>query len=198
MVYLWFSKRLMNMKFLIGIVALLILILAGCSTQTTVKYQCVDGSFVDSVNLCSSKTCPEANCPKLDCNACPVKTETKIETQTLTKYQCWDDTIKDNLKDCTTLEQRLTANPIVLEGSDNQVTDKFYLKKGLAIFKNKYVGQYNFIAYLIDSEGNNIGIVANTIGSSETSSSAKIDTAGYYRIEVTAWPGSDWTIRVEQ
>ena len=66
------------MKFLIGILALLILALAGCSTQTTVKYQCADGSFVDSANLRSSKTCPEVNCPKVDCDSCPVKTENKI------------------------------------------------------------------------------------------------------------------------
>ena len=184
------------MKYFTVLLILSILVLSSCS-QTVVKYQCADGSFLDSANSCPSVSC-KTDCPKLDCASCPVKTETKTVERVVTKYQCYDDTIKDNLKDCTTLEQRLTANPVVLEGSDNQVTDKFYLKKGLAIFKNKYVGQHNFIAYLIDSEGNDVRIVANTIGSSETSSSAKIDIAGYYRIKVTAWPGSDWTIRIEQ
>ena len=85
------------MKFLIEIVVLLILVLAGCSIQTTVKYQCVDGSFVDSANLCPSKTCPESNCPKLDCASCPDKTETK----NIINYQCYDGTIKDSEKECT-------------------------------------------------------------------------------------------------
>ena len=182
---------------ILGILLLSILVLAGCSSQTIVKYQCADGSFVDSADACPSVEC-QTNCPKLDCSSCPVKTETKTVEKIVTKYQCYDGSVKDNLNDCTTMEQRLTANPIILKGSGNQVTDKFYLKKGLAIFKNKYVGQLNFIADLIDSEGNDIELVANTIGTSETSSYAKIDTAGYYRIGVTAWSGSNWTIRVEQ
>ena len=176
---------------------LCIVFIVGCS-QTVVKYQCVDGTFVDSIEKCSVKICPETTCPKLDCGVCPVKTETQTVEKVVTKYQCYDNSIKDNLADCTTLEQRLTANPVVLSGSGNQVTDKFYLKKGLVIFNNTYVGQMNFIAYLIDADGNNVALVANTIGTSETSSSAKIDTEGYYRIEVTAWSGSDWTIGVGQ
>ncbi len=66
------------MRFLMVIAALLVLILAGCSVQTIIKYQCADGSFVDSANLCSSKACTEVKCPKLDCTSCPVKTENKI------------------------------------------------------------------------------------------------------------------------
>ena len=76
--------------------------MSGCS-QTVVKYQCADGSFVDSVNLCSSKTCPEANCPKLDCASCPVRTETKIETKTVEKtlYVCPDEkTVVSSMVDC--------------------------------------------------------------------------------------------------
>lgn len=92
------------MKILIFLfMTLLILVLAGCSTQTMVKYQCVDGSFVDSVNLCSSKNCPESNCPKLDCASCPVKTETKVETKTIEKilYVCPDEkTTVSDIIDC--------------------------------------------------------------------------------------------------
>lgn len=149
----------------------------------------------------------ETNCPELNCSNCPqIKCENldcsqcskQIETQTIMKYQCYDNHIKDKLEDCSTLEERASTEPIILTGSGNQVTDKFYLKQGIAIFKNKYNGDYNFIAYLIDSDGDNIDLVANTIGTSDTSSSTKITTAGYYRIEVTAWSGSDWTITVEQ
>ena len=92
------------MKYLILLLTVLTLVLAGCSSQTTLKYQCVDGTFVDSTDLCSSKTCPEANCPKSDCSACPVKTETKIQTQTITKniYICPDGTTEvENKVECT-------------------------------------------------------------------------------------------------
>lgn len=86
----------------------LVLFLVGCYSQTTVKYQCTDGAFVDSADLCSSKTCPETNCPKLDCSACPVKTETKIETKTVTNivYVCSDLREVRNKDDCKNTEQR--------------------------------------------------------------------------------------------
>ena len=92
------------MKYLLLAILLISFIaLAGCS-QTVVKYQCADGSFEASADLCSSKTCPEANCPELDCSMCPVKIETKVETKTITKYQCWDSSMKDNLNSCPKTE----------------------------------------------------------------------------------------------
>ena len=90
-----------NMIFWLLIIS--VVALSGCSSQTIVKYQCADGSFVNSVNLCSSKTCPEANCPKLDCASCPVRTETKIETKTVEKtlYVCPDEkTVVSSMVDC--------------------------------------------------------------------------------------------------
>ena len=65
------------MKFLIGIVVLLILVLAGCSTQTAVKYQCVDGSFVDSANSCFQKIEP----PTESFNQELPSQENKVETK---------------------------------------------------------------------------------------------------------------------
>jgi len=47
------------MKFLIGILVLLLLILIGCTVQTTVKFQCADGSFVDSTDSCIQKIEPQ-------------------------------------------------------------------------------------------------------------------------------------------
>ncbi|MEK6983734.1 MAG: hypothetical protein AABX33_04115 [Nanoarchaeota archaeon] len=97
----------MRTKFLIGIVMLLFLALAGCSAQTTVKYQCVDGSFVDSANSCSSVIC-KTNCPKLDCINCPAKIEYKdreVEKEVyvdkpIYKYQCFDGTSADSITTC--------------------------------------------------------------------------------------------------
>ncbi|MDD4877602.1 MAG: hypothetical protein PHO02_01040 [Candidatus Nanoarchaeia archaeon] len=173
-----------------------ILLLTGCS-ETIVKYQCVDGSFVDNIAECGTVTCPATECPKLDCEACPAKVETRTVTNTITKYQCYDDSIKDNKEDCSSLEERGGAGTTV-SGSSNQVTEKFYLKEGLTIFRNHYEGELNFIAELINEDGTLIGIIANTIGTSDTSSAKKITEAGFYRIEVTAWEGSSWTIDIEQ
>ena len=85
---------------LLGIMLISVLILAGCS-QTVVKYQCADGSFVDSADACSAVECL-TNCPELDCSNCPVKTETKVETKTVTEkiYVCPDLTEVKNKEDC--------------------------------------------------------------------------------------------------
>lgn len=90
------------MKYLIlGILLISIIALTGCS-QTVVKYQCSDGSFVDSAKSCSSVSC-KTDCPQLDCASCPVKTETKVETKTIEKrmYVCPDEsTVVSEIFDC--------------------------------------------------------------------------------------------------
>ena len=104
------------MKLLIGIVALLFLILAGCSVQTITKYQCADGSFVDSANLCPKVTC-KPNYPQLDCANCP----SKIEYQTKEvekniyvdklKIECLDGVVKDKKEDCTNIQDIIKSIP---------------------------------------------------------------------------------------
>lgn len=95
------------MKYLVfGVLLISIIVLSGCS-QTVVKYQCADGSFVDSATSCSSVSC-KTDCPQLDCASCPVKTETKVETKTVTNtiYVCADLTQVKSLNDCKTTEQK--------------------------------------------------------------------------------------------
>ncbi|MBU0470537.1 MAG: hypothetical protein KKA62_04370 [Nanoarchaeota archaeon] len=99
-------------KIIFGILIVFLLILVGCSTQTSVKYQCVDGSFVDSVDLCDSKTCPETNCPELDCSSCPIKKEIQKSYQ----YQCFDGNFKDSISDCS---EFVTNNPSVSSKCSN-------------------------------------------------------------------------------
>lgn len=188
----------MNKIFLGIMLVVMVSFITGCSS-TTILYQCQDGSFKDSADACSSALCSSSlDCPELDCSVCPPKVETKTVEKEVVKYQCYDDSTADKLSDCPTMAERLSAEPIILEGESDQVTDEFYLKKGLAIFRNTYHGESNFMADLIDSEGNFVDLVANTIGNSETSSSVKVPADGYYRVEVTAWPGSNWEIVVEQ
>ena len=89
-----------------GMLLLSILVLAGCSSQTVVKYQCADGSFVDSADSCSAVEC-QTNCPALDCSNCPVKTETKTVEKEVVKYQCYDGSTKTKLSDCSNPEKYL-------------------------------------------------------------------------------------------
>lgn len=87
-------------------ITLFLIVVAGCSSQTIVKYQCVDGSFVDSADSCSAVKC-QTNCPELDCSNCPVKTETKTVEKTITKYQCYDGSLQSSLSNCKDPEEYL-------------------------------------------------------------------------------------------
>lgn len=95
------------MKYLIlGILLISVIALAGCS-QTVVKYQCADGSFVDSANSCSAVTC-KTDCPQLDCANCPPKIEYQTKEvekkvyvdKPVYKYQCFDGTNADSINNC--------------------------------------------------------------------------------------------------
>lgn len=199
------------MKYLIlGVLLISIMVLAGCS-QTVVKYQCGDGSFVDSAGLCSSKTSSETNCPRLDCVNCPVKTEYKekiVEKPIqVVKYQCADETIKDKLSDCPQIPEAQKISDIkTFNGDSDTVTDPIYLKQGLTIYKLKYSGDSNFQVYLIDEEGDK-SIFVNEAGKYDATKSEKITKEGYYRLEVEIGTSfteggfssnADWSIIVEQ
>jgi hypothetical protein len=96
------------MKYLLlGMLLISIIVLAGCS-QTVVKYQCADGSFVDSANSCPSVNC-KTDCPELDCNACSPKIEyqEKIVEKPVevVKYQCYDGSFKTTQSSCSSPEE---------------------------------------------------------------------------------------------
>jgi len=98
--------------------------LTGCS-QTVVKYQCQDGSFKETAELCSEVSC-QTNCPELDCSVCPVKTEFKEKNVEkpieVIKYQCTDETVVNKLSDCLTQEDKLTSEPIKPETNSDDAT----------------------------------------------------------------------------
>ena len=99
----------MTKKIIFGLISLigLIVFLSGC-TQTVVKYQCADGSFVESVDACPSVEC-QTNCPELDCDSCPAKIEyqEKIVEKPVevVKYQCYDGSIETSKSNCKTPEE---------------------------------------------------------------------------------------------
>ncbi len=87
--------------------------------------------------------------------------------------------------------------PINLSGSNQQATQQFQLQAGLSVFTYSYSGSGNFIAYLMDNNGNEITSVANTIGSSNGSIAVNIPSAGSYLINVQAAQGS-WNFNITQ
>ena len=121
-----------------GMLLLSILVLAGCSSQTVVKYQCADGSFVDSADSCSAVEC-QTNCPALDCSNCPVKTETKTVEKEVVKYQCYDGSTKTKLSDCSNPE-----NPEVEGLRKAAVREAFEEVGDLEFDEFKYVGTVDF------------------------------------------------------
>lgn len=98
-----------NLLFL-STILLTAIIISGCITQTTIKYQCTDGSFADSTDSCPKKDCitscpeldyskcPQQKCPDLDCSECPKQVET--ETKEVIKYECYDGSVEEKLSDC--------------------------------------------------------------------------------------------------
>jgi len=102
--------------------------LSGCTTETITKYQCQDGSFKDSQELCSEVSCPEIDyskcpqtkCPELDCNQCPVK----VETKEIIKYTCPDgETTVESLDDCPTQEEILKEDEYIFTNINKAITN---------------------------------------------------------------------------
>ena len=190
-------KSLILSLFLIA----LVLFLVSCSLQTTVKYQCADGAFVDSANLCSSKMCPETNCPKLDCSACPVKTETKIETKTVTNtvYVCSDLREVNKKEDCLKVDSEGWYEVVSFTGSNARKTDSFKINSN----KWRYTAScasgsgFNLIVYDVANPG---GMYVDTIlmgqcGKAEPNYVYK--GPGEYYFDMGAVYVGSWTIKVE-
>ena len=130
------------------------IVLSGCS-QTIVKYQCADGSFVDSANSCSLASC-KTNCPQLDCASCLIRAETQVET------------MPEKISNVSSISN---TNHVVDEKTDSQNTQipvfrwsyndldgpilstSFGLKKG----QDPFV----FRAFIVSEDGKNYGYEAD-------------------------------------
>ena len=86
--------------------------------------------------------------------------------------------------------------PINLSGGGQQASQKFTLEKGLSIFKLTYSGSGHFGVWLLDSEGNNVDLLANNTGSFNGSKAVGIVSAGMYLLDVSA--SGPWTVTIEQ
>lgn len=86
-----------------------------------------------------------------------------------------------------------TSAPLALTGKGQQATAKFDLPAGLVVFDWKHDGKNNFIVYLIDDQGQNVGLVANGIGAVEGSKALRVNKAGRYLFDVSA--DGNWSVR---
>lgn len=86
---------------------------------------------------------------------------------------------------------------ISVTGNGDKVTQSFYLEKGLSIFESSYSGESNFITYLLEKEsGDLVGLVSNTIGTSDSKKYLKIPSNGNYVLEVMS--EGNWEFSIKQ
>lgn len=85
--------------------------------------------------------------------------------------------------------------PFVVKGRNENVSKKFTLQPGIAVFQMDYDGDRNFIVGLLDAEGKEVSDLANEIGSFHGSQAAHVE-GGTYLFQVMS--SAAWTIKVTQ
>ena len=83
-----------------------------------------------------------------------------------------------------------------VSGTGSQVTEPFPLERGLVVVRGTHSGKANFIAYLIDANGNRVGLAANAIGEASSGKHARVTSGGAHRLNVTA--DGQWQFTIEQ
>jgi hypothetical protein len=85
--------------------------------------------------------------------------------------------------------------PKTLKGKGQQVSELFYLDKGLARFEMIHDGDSNFAILLLDDEGNNVDLLVNEIGEFDGSKAVGITKSGIYLLDISA--DGNWEISIE-
>jgi len=96
-------------------------------------------------------------------------------------------------------EQPATRQPsVVLElgGLGNEASQQFHLDSGLIRCDYTHDGEWNFIVYLLDEQGDSVALLANEIGACEGSSANGVRDAGNYLLDVTG--DGNWAITLSQ
>ena len=86
--------------------------------------------------------------------------------------------------------------PLTISGTGQVASDKFTLKKGLAIFNSQYTGDSNFIVHLLNSNGDEIDLIANEIDAYTGSKAVSIPSDGSYLFNVNS--SGTWSIAITQ
>ena len=87
---------------------------------------------------------------------------------------------------------------IKLTGVGQQASQKFILEEGMSIFNMTHTGNENFIIWLLDSDGQQIELLVNTIGLANCSLSKAvgIDKKGEYLLDIST--NGEWSVEIEQ
>jgi hypothetical protein len=109
---------------------------------------------------------------------------TKVETE---------DPYKIGTADPNNLPSAPSSAPLVLTGGGSDLQKFDTWQSGGYIFTSTYSGDGNFVVWIKDSNGNMVGLAANTIDSSTGSKMVHLDADTYYA-EVTA--NGPWTITI--
>lgn len=93
-------------------------------------------------------------------------------------------------------KQKLEASKININGSGDTASDALPLKAGFAIFEGENKGGSNFAVHLQDSNGNNLELLVNTIGSYKGKTFAMIPNDGDYYLNITS--SGQWNYSISQ
>lgn len=106
------------------------------------------------------------------------------------------DTPENTPTPLATAPPQPTIAPLVLKGNGQQVSSKFNLNAGLAVFQFSYKGTANFIVNLLNSSGDLVDGLTNEIGSFQGAQAVGIDKGGTHILDVKA--SAPWVVTVTQ
>jgi len=89
-----------------------------------------------------------------------------------------------------------TPEPQRFAGHGQQVSPKFVLSTGLAVFRMTHDGGSNFAIVLLDDKGNYVELLVNEIGGFDGAKAVGIEQTGTYLLDIQA--DGNWIISVEQ
>jgi len=81
-------------------------------------------------------------------------------------------------------------------GQGHRAISPIQLDEGLTIVTLTHTGSSNFAIWLLDSDGENVDLLVNEIGSFDGSTAIGLPAAGVYVLDIYA--DGDWTISVQQ
>ena len=167
-------------------------IIQPTTTSTTQSQQhCDDFDYFD---YCYNGSTCQAIKPTADLTCCQcVPVQVSTSTTTIQPTTIVSTT---TIPTTTTTTPMIEPEPITFSGTGQEATSKFKLEKGLSIFEMTHDGSHNFIVWLLDSNGNNVELLANEIGSFDGSTAVGIVTAGYYLLDINADGG--WSVNIQQ
>jgi len=89
-----------------------------------------------------------------------------------------------------------TPEPERFTGRGQQVSPRFALDAGLAVFRMTHDGGSNFAIVLMNDQGEQIELLVNEIGGFNGAKAVGIEQAGTYILDITA--DGNWTVLIEQ